>query len=1039
MGTIEIISASAGSGKTWTLAKRLEEAIASGRARPEAIVATTFTRKAAAELRQRVRDFLIRAGRGTEAQRLSMARIGTVHSVCGALLQDFAFEMGLSPDLRVLDEAGAQAELKLAMSRVLDPDLADAAAMLGARMTGWSLGNPVRAVIDLARANGIEAADLAISATKSLDSLRPLLGTPATDGASMDAGLIEASTAFLATVAPMTGLKNTSLDAIREAIALHARLARGESLPWSDWRKLQVLSTAKDIAGVIRPLQEAASAHDTHPLRNADCEAAVRMVFEAAAKALVVYQDHKREAGLLDFADQEMLARQLLERADVRERLEGELDLVLVDEFQDTSPLQLSLFLKLADLARHSIWVGDQKQAIYGFRGTDPRLMDAVLRQLGTRHAVTHLSRSWRSLPALVRQTSDMFAAGLAADGIPDDHVRLTAATAAPPEGHGPVVEAWKLTARSQAGALDGLATGLHDLLDRGEQIRDPATGAIRALLPRDVAVLLRKNDQCRLLADALVRLGIPARVSRTGLLATHEASLVLAGLALWADPKDSLAAAELGRLTHHAGDASAWLGAVLGRTGSPFPDLVAPLVEAREAHPMAGPVVAFDIICAVLDVREWCLAWGRGEERLANVQQLRAHAAKYAAAAGGNQGRTPAGLLAWLRKLARDGMDDQAASPSHEAVAITTWHKAKGLEWPFVVLADFGKPKASGLGVGVETAGGEPDLRDPLSGRWIRYWPYPYDARQSTPFKDRVEASPVGVEAREAAGREARRIAYVGWTRARDRVVLAGRAPTAGGSVTFGCLDQLPGALAPTGDDALAVLGLPDPVPFPTVSAREIPPPSPVPAEAAVARGVRAYPPAFLRPSGQTGSAEIEDAGPIGGRMEVRGNPDQASLGQAIHACLAADRPDWAMDRRLALANRTLGRWQVDGAVQAADLVAASDNLFSWIAGRWPTAKWHREWPITMREPSGSILRGACDLALDTPAGWIVIDHKSFPGSKDQAVARAAAHAGQLEAYGRALAMATDKPFAGAYVHLPTGGTIFGVLLPDTGTPKRL
>jgi superfamily I DNA/RNA helicase len=111
VGTIEIISASAGTGKTYRLADELCTHILSGAARPEAILATTFTNRAADERRSRIRARLIREGRVREARRLDAARIGTVNSVCGQLVADFTFELGLSPDLRVLDEEAAAAAL----------------------------------------------------------------------------------------------------------------------------------------------------------------------------------------------------------------------------------------------------------------------------------------------------------------------------------------------------------------------------------------------------------------------------------------------------------------------------------------------------------------------------------------------------------------------------------------------------------------------------------------------------------------------------------------------------------------------------------------------------------------------------------------------------------------------------------------------------------------------------------------------------------------------------------------------------------------
>jgi superfamily I DNA/RNA helicase len=119
MRKVEIISASAGSGKTTRIAAALRESIEKKEARPEAVLATTFTNKAAAELKERVRAELFRTGHQDAALRLEGARIGTVNAVCGRLVGDFALELGLSPTLRVLDEDQAQIGVRQVLTRVV--------------------------------------------------------------------------------------------------------------------------------------------------------------------------------------------------------------------------------------------------------------------------------------------------------------------------------------------------------------------------------------------------------------------------------------------------------------------------------------------------------------------------------------------------------------------------------------------------------------------------------------------------------------------------------------------------------------------------------------------------------------------------------------------------------------------------------------------------------------------------------------------------------------------------------------------------------
>ena len=110
-------------------------------------------------------------------------------------------------------------------------------------------------------------------------------------------------------------------------------------------------------------------------------------------------------AGALDFTDQELLPLRALHTSGaVRERLAEELDLVLVDGFHDTSPIQLAVFVELAKLAKRSVWVGDPKQAIYGFRGTTAALITSVLEAIpgwgGSLGAPLTCPR--RSVPSLV-------------------------------------------------------------------------------------------------------------------------------------------------------------------------------------------------------------------------------------------------------------------------------------------------------------------------------------------------------------------------------------------------------------------------------------------------------------------------------------------------------------------------------------------------------------------------------------------------------------------------------------------------------------
>ena len=165
---VRFISAGAGSGKTYRLTEELENALVHERIAPGRVIGTTFTVKAAGELRERVRERLIEGGRIALAEQTAQALIGTVHSVCEKLLKRFAFDLGLSPELNVasledckgffnqaLDEALTAAE-----GADLPPGTARDMNGLAYRLDIADWRADVKNIADRARDNAIEPSAL---------------------------------------------------------------------------------------------------------------------------------------------------------------------------------------------------------------------------------------------------------------------------------------------------------------------------------------------------------------------------------------------------------------------------------------------------------------------------------------------------------------------------------------------------------------------------------------------------------------------------------------------------------------------------------------------------------------------------------------------------------------------------------------------------------------------------------------------------------------------------------------------------------------
>ena len=137
---------------------------------------------------------------------------------------------------------------------------------------------------------------------------------------------------------------------------------------WPDWIGAAGIDAGAKVKHFLEPVKAAAQAHESHPVFHADVQRYLELVFNLAADALDAYAGAKRTLGAVDFSDQEvLLLRAIRENASVREVLADELDLVMVDEFQDTSPLQLALFVEFAKLAKRSIWVGDPNKQFMAF------------------------------------------------------------------------------------------------------------------------------------------------------------------------------------------------------------------------------------------------------------------------------------------------------------------------------------------------------------------------------------------------------------------------------------------------------------------------------------------------------------------------------------------------------------------------------------------------------------------------------------------------------------------------------------------------
>ncbi|MFO8048592.1 MAG: PD-(D/E)XK nuclease family protein [Desulfosudaceae bacterium] len=316
--------------------------------------------------------------------------------------------------------------------------------------------------------------------------------------------------------------------------------------------------------------------------------------------------------------------------------------------------------------------------------------------------------------------------------------------------------------------------------------------------------------------------------------------------------------------------------------------------------------------------------------------------------------------------------------------------------------------------------------LADPLANRLLRYWISPYHTNtKNSPFHDRLQKHPTMAETARQHLRQELRLLYVCWTRARDRLILAGREKQFASGILGLLQDEDNQWLlaAPQGnqaDWAGQKAG---------IHTRALDPAEPLPRDIAPGRDYPAvppvdHPPARQSPSELAGTGQIHSAEKIGPRLPLADHPDMTALGEALHTFFAADRPEFAPNYRLALAEDILHRWQVSASLKPEHLVQAADALAAWIDHHYPTAAWKRELPISHRQDNGTLVSGFIDLLLETDQELVIIDHKAFPGSQAEIKKRSEEYFGQLAAYADCLQEVSSKAVV-KVLHYPVAGSL--------------
>ncbi|HVS28406.1 MAG TPA: UvrD-helicase domain-containing protein, partial [Solirubrobacteraceae bacterium] len=780
-----LLSANAGSGKTSVIVERFARAVVEDGVSVDQILALSFTEKAAGELRERVGARLSALGAAEAARETETAAISTIHGFCARLLRAHALAAGLDPYVTVLDEREARALSDSAFDAALADLLAaggDAALAVIAAYEQAGLGAVVQRLHGWLRARGE----------------RPLLPDAPPGGSPLAAR--EALRDACAALASELGSAR-ALATIDQATAVLERCARlleepAEAVPFP--HRLDALALPGNGSRVPELATEAGERYRTEldTWRRCCADYHATAAWRVIAALLAAYDRHqqrlKRERSALDFTDLELRARDLL-RGDreLRERIARSFTHVMVDEFQDVNPLQFEI---IGLIARDNLFaVGDPLQSIYSFRHADVEIFRRQREALAGGGATAELRTNFRSRRELLDALNVAFATVFELH----DWLALEPARQDEPDSPEPPVELIAVESRGW------------DELDLGLGFRAIVAPLWRQIEARllaervhselehgrpagEVVVLLRATGDISLYERALSERGIPTYVvGGRGFWDQREVSDLLAYLAVLANPRDELRLYELlaspfaGVSTDafvilgaavRDGDRDAW--SLLSSPDGPQGELSAADLERVECllrliaaeRPGVGRHAIEQLIARALarsGFEAALLARPGGPRRLANVRKLMRLAREHEAL----HGPSLRAFVDRVQALASDPAEREGEAPLEPegpaggdavpAVRLMTIHRAKGLEFPVVCVADLGRARPSDSEVFKLSADGRVGAKLLTLDGGARVPAFAFEA--------------IAAAQASAADAEERRLFYVAMTRAQERLILSG------------------------------------------------------------------------------------------------------------------------------------------------------------------------------------------------------------------------------------------------------------------------
>ena len=736
-----IVSASAGSGKTFVMIERLVSLVLGGED-VRNILAVTFTNKAAAQMRERLRLALVKGINECDGEKkerlkeqlaaLPLAQISTIHAFCGRLIRTNFYAAGVDPAFRIV--GGEDAEGAGLRTRALDSVLEKAYAEKDAsfelllsvyfrrkkddvlRKIVMKLHEKVRGLAGYEEVlSGLGAKDEFARVCDYLagDVKRraSILARGLEERADVYRGLGEkfAATSDVVCSICQTVLAQDNLFAMRDALSGVAfeRMPVKRKVTSEERAAMDFLSGAKKEAEKICEELKELGASDEEHARYLQANSVAAALGKLVLAYDVAYTHEKTEAGVLDYNDLEQIALRLLEREDVRSDLLNKYRAVFVDEYQDVNPVQEKILSLLC--GEEIFLVGDAKQAIYGFRGSKSEFFEQKEKTLA--HSL-RLSTNFRSAPAVL-EAVNVVCAPLMENYVPMSGGQRYGEHAGEVRFY--LLEKKKTERKQEYGIYsvlehtgqdkeDALSEKICCLVEEelGKEWLDADTAEVRKVGFGDIAVITRRKEgEAARIAKALLHRGIPVTAAaEVNVCDFFEARLVIDWLSYLDNPEQDVAyctalLSAIGGLTERELACVRLSCNAMQTKFESFRAACRAYVSLHAEEKIARKIVAFD---ALTDTLRAHMRVRTAAEMINELLSLGLEA-QIAAKEGGRARVSRIRRLiaegeevdvnAFLSRLKAGGYQvGYAESGGEDSVRIVTAHSSKGLEYPVVIMA---------------------------------------------------------------------------------------------------------------------------------------------------------------------------------------------------------------------------------------------------------------------------------------------------------------------------------------------------------------